>query len=515
MWLREPLLVGNTLREHALRDPQKIALVFEEKRLTFGELNRRVNRLTHTLAYSGIGLGDKVAILAGNCPEYVEVFLANAKIGAVTVPLSPELKEEELCYILNHSDSTILLLGQEFRNRAASLLPRVVKVKTCLLLGEKGTDSKNMLSYEEVLSPASDQEPEVSFSENHPHAIFYTSGSKGFPKGVVRSHRADVLAFLYGSLEFGLRGEDLCLCSAPLHRAGPSLMALMSLYSGATVCLMEAFSPTQALRIIQQEGVTFSFLLPSLLDGMRSLPKDELERFSVSSLRVLISSTIPLSTRTKEWILDYFADIQLYEAYGATELGFCTNLKPQDQRRKMRCVGQPSLGYQVALLDEKGRPTSAGEAGELFVKGPCLFDEYYKDPQTTRNHSRGQWFSVGDIMCCDTEGYYYIVERRPDRQPIGDDELYPSDIHRIIMSHPKVKEAAVFAVPDKAWGESLKALIVLQEGEAAGEEELIAYCQERLSTFQRLGSIELVKDLPRNASDKMLKKAFREKCWQE
>ncbi|MBI2877014.1 MAG: acyl--CoA ligase [Candidatus Tectomicrobia bacterium] len=508
------LLMGATLKQHARRYPHKTAVIFEEKGLTYQQFNGRVDRLAQSLLSLGVSPGDKIALLALNCPEVLEVYLASAKVGAVAVPLNGEIKDEEIRYILDHSDSRVLVLGKEFQEKAAFLRAKVAKVEAYLALGE-GPVREGLLSYERLLAEAPEREPEGILSEAQPGMIFYTSGSKGFPKGVVRSHRANVLAYLYGAIEFGLTERDICLSTCPLHRAGSALISLMPLYLGATVCLLRGFSPARALQVIQHHRVTFSLMSPEMFDALRMLSETGVKGTDVSSLRTLVSSMSPLLTRTKEWILDFFGGVQLYEAYEATELGFCTMLKPEDQRRKVRCVGQPALGCEVMILDEKGRVVSASEAGELFTRGPCLFSGYYKDPQAMADNSHEGWFSVGDIMCRDDEGYYYIVERRPDRVCVDDSEIYPSEIHRILMSHPQVREAAIFPMSSGKWGEAFQALVVLKEGEAVTQEELMAYCQERLSTFKRPHAITFVEELPRHHSGKMLKRTFREKYWRE
>ncbi|MBI2877015.1 MAG: AMP-binding protein, partial [Candidatus Tectomicrobia bacterium] len=287
----------------------------------------------------------------------------------------------------------------------------------------------------------------------------------------------------------------------------------MHIYIGGTVLIKDKFEARDALKTIQDEKVTTGFIVPTMYNLMMTLPQEELKSYDVSSMRVIISAAAPLHTKTKEWILDYFSNASLSEAYGATELGICTNLKHRDQRRKIRCVGQGVFGYEMKLLDEDGNPVKQGEPGILYATGPCMLDGYYKNPKATEENSAGPWFTVGDIVKEDEEGYYYVVDRKSDMVISGGVNIYPVEIDNCLMSHPKVADVAVIGVPDELWGESLKAFVVLRPGETCTAEELIEHCRQNLAPYKKPKSVDFVPELPRNPSGKILKRVLRDQFW--
>ena len=511
MLLMDTLLVGATLRQHAQKYPDKEAIIFEDKRLTYKEYNERVNRLSNSLFNLGLKKGDRVGILLHNCSEYMEAYFAINKTGIVGVPINYNLQSDEIEYILNHSGAAGLITGPEFLERLGAIQPKLEHLKHCVFVGQ-GCPS-NMSPYEQFLSSASPDEPEVDLKESDPNMIMYTSGTTGFPKGAMRSQRANTLVYMYSSLEFAFTEEDKTISLGPLYHAGPGFFNHMHIYIGGTVLIKDKFEAHDALATIQKEKITTGFIVPTMYNLMMQLSEEELKSYDVSSLRVIISAAAPLHTKTKDWILDYFTNGKLSEAYGATELGICTNLKHRDQRRKIRCVGQSVFGYEMKLMDEEGNPVKQGDPGMLYATGPCMLDGYYKNDKATEENSIGEWFTCGDICKEDEEGYYYVVDRKSDMVISGGVNIYPVEIDNCIMSHPKVADVAVIGIPDELWGESLHAFVVVKEGETCTEEEIVEHCKQNLAAYKKPKSIEFLPELPRNPSGKILKRILREPFW--
>jgi acyl-CoA synthetase (AMP-forming)/AMP-acid ligase II len=290
-------------------------------------------------------------------------------------------------------------------------------------------------------------------------------------------------------------------------------MCVVYLYIGATVVLMKKADPLEVLKLIHDEKITQSLIVPTLSNFILNLPEEEKSNRDLSSFRTLISATAPLLTKTKRDLLNFFKNTELYELYSASELGMVTTLRPEDQMRKTRCCGKPFIGVEIKLLDEEGKEVPIGEPGELYMKGFNTFKEYYKDQKNTENSRKGEWVSVGDIASMDDEGYYYIVDRKKDMVCSGGVCIYPSEIDDVIQQHPSVLEVAVIGVPDETWGESLKALVVLKSGEKTTEEEIIKFCKNKLSRFKIPRRIEFIPSLPKSASGKILKAELRSKHW--
>lgn len=511
MLLMDTLLVGATLRQHASKYPNKEAVIYKDKRLTYKEFNERVNQLSNGLSRLGLKKGDRVGILLMNCSEYMEAYFAVDKTGVVGVPINYNLQSDEIKYVLNHSESKGLIAGPEFLERLGAVQSDLEYLKDCVFVGQNCPSG--MTPYEQLLASASSDEPQVKLAESDPNMIMYTSGTTGFPKGAMRSQRANTLLYMYSSIEFGFTEEDKTISLGPLYHAGPGFFNHMHIYVGGSVLIKDKFEARDALKTIQDEKITTGFIVPTMYNLMMALPEDELKKYDVSSLRVVISAAAPLHTKTKEWILDYFPHASLSEAYGATELGICTNLKHRDQRRKIRSVGQSVFGYEMKLMDEEGNPTKPGEPGVLYATGPCMLDGYYKNPKATEENSVGEWFTVGDIVKEDEEGYYYVVDRKSDMVISGGVNIYPIEIDNCIMSHPKVADVAVIGVPDELWGESLKAFVVVKEGETCTEEDIVEHCKKNLAHYKKPKTVEFLPELPRNPSGKILKRILRDQYW--
>ncbi|UCD57383.1 MAG: AMP-binding protein [Candidatus Hydrogenedentota bacterium] len=509
------LIAHSGVELNAVKQPDRTAVIYNERRLTWCELNERANRVANGMMGMGLNKGDKVTVLSFNCCEMLEIYAGLNKAGLVVVPMNFRNVGKEITYQVNNSDSRAVILGEEFIDRVWPIRDQFEQVDPDKYIVIGGQTPEGAINYEDLLSGAGGSNPNIEVSEDDPSIFIYTSGTTGYPKGAVRSHRGVVLLGLYASIEYGFTESDINLCVAPLFHSAPAFFANTHLFIGAPVCVLKVFDPVAILETIERERITDFFMAPTMFNLILSLSDDEKARYDVSSVRCMISAAAPLHTSTKEAILDYFKGADLHEFYGATETGIVTNLRPCDQRRKIRCVGQPFFGVDIKLLDSEGCEVGPGMVGEIYAATPFLLKEYHKNPEATEAGTRGRYFSVGDMARCDEEGYYYIVDRAQDMIISGGTNIYPAEIEEVLHSNPNVQEAAVIGVPDEKWGESVKAIVVLKPGQTVSEQEIIEYCKERMASHKKPRSVDFVDDLPRNPSGKVLKRVIRQQYWKD
>lgn len=504
------LTVGDALLNSVRKYPGKTAILFEGRRFTYAEFNGRVNRLANALLELGLRKGDRVAVLLGNCSEIVEVLMACGKSGLVAVPVNFRFVAREIEYVLNQSGASVLIVGEEF-------IPRVEAGKGSFETVERyiavaSGPVAGMVDYERLLAMSSAAEPGVVVHESDPWYIGYTSGTTGFPKGAVLSHRARVLPALYAAVEYGLDDTDVDLMTMPLFHSNGITFTFLGLLLGNTVFIMRNFDAAAVLAAVDEHKLTYASLVPTMYSMMLALPQETRAKYDLTSMRVLISSSSPLLTKTKEDILRFFPSSELNEFYGSSEGGIVTNLKPRDQMRKTRCVGPAMFGVQVKLLDEDGREVAPGEVGELYSKGPC-FSEYHRMPEATAKAYRDGWFSAGDLARMDEDGYFYIVDRKTDMIISGGENIYPVEVEEVLARHPAVQEIAVIGIPHEKWGESVHAVVVRQESAAVTAQDIIDFCTDRLAPYKRPRSVEFAESLPKNPTGKILKRVLRAARW--
>ena len=356
----------------------------------------------------------------------------------------------------------------------------------------------------------------MDISEKDTWFQIYTSGTTGVPKGVVRSHESYIAFFLINAVEFHFSQDDKGMIIMPLYHVNSTFYGLLFLYIGATLFVGrdEGFDPVELLRVIDDEKVTFISLIPTHYHLILNVPEDVRCRFDLSSMRSFLCSSAPVRTKIKKGILKCFPNVELYEAYGSTEAGLVTILRPEDQLRKLGSMGRECLGTAVIkLLDENGDEVPAGQVGELYSRGPMMFDEYYKMPDKTKSSFRKSFFTAGDMVRRDEEGYYYIVDRKDNLIITGGEHVYPSEVEEVISQHPKVFDVAVFGVPDEKWGEAVKAAVVVKEGVTVSEEELIEFCAGNMAGYKKPKSVDfiLASEMPKTTAGKILHRKLRER----
>jgi acyl-CoA synthetase (AMP-forming)/AMP-acid ligase II len=367
-----------------------------------------------------------------------------------------------------------------------------------------------MTYYEDLIADSSPEEPYATVDENSGFLIIYTSGTSGRPKGAVLSHRSRLIMFLAQAMEYKILEDDINLTACPMCHGIGLMHALQQLVVGGAVCIMREFSAEEALRLIHVRKATNAAMVPTMYNLILSLPESTKQRYGCGSMRVLTSAGAPLPTEVKEGLIGFFHDASLIEFYGSSEVAFAIYLKPCDQLKKIRSVGKPFWGVEIKLVNDNDEEVGVNEVGEIVCKSPWLMNGYYKQG---REGFRGEWFYTGDLARRDEDGYFYIVDRRTDMIISGGENIYPAEIEEVLYSHPKIFEAAVIGIPDERWGESVKALVILMEGESTTEDEIIEFCKKRLGGFKVPRSISFLTEFPKTTSGKILKRILREEYW--
>ncbi|MCW3994440.1 MAG: AMP-binding protein, partial [Candidatus Bathyarchaeota archaeon] len=483
------------------------------------ELNARTNKLANGLLDMGLRKGDRVAVMLFNCAEFVEIYCAFAKAGLVVTPVSWRYIGREIEYVVDDSDAKAMIISKEFVDTINQLHPKFSKIdrKNYILVGE--TTSEGYVNYEDLIANSPDHKPDVKVDSKDTWAQIYTSGTTGFPKGVVRSHESYAAFFLVNAVDFGFSEKDNGMIIMPLFHVNSTFYGLLFPYIGASLFVGrdKGFDPEELLSIVDREKITFISLIPTHYSLILEVPEETRRRFDTSSLRKLLCSSAPARSKIKRRILECFPSVELYEAYGSTEAGLVTILKPEDQLRKIGSMGRECLGVDlIKLLDENGREVGIGEIGELYSRGPMMFDEYNKLPEKTEASFRGDFFSAGDLVRRDEERYYYIVDRKDNMIITGGEHVYPSEVEEVISQHPKVRDVAVVGLPDDKWGEAVTAVVVLKEGEIATEGEIIEWCRGKIAGYKKPKRVIFISysEMPRTATGKILHRELREKYGQ-
>lgn len=507
------LTFGAIMKQNSDKFREKPAVIFENKQWSYIELNHRANKIANAFLAKGYKKGDKVSVMMKNNAAYIEIIIGLAKIGVVVVPLNFRLVGSEIEYIVKNSESRGFITTEEYAKDIESLLPVLPQLDTVLIVG--GSSGGILQDYEHFFADNSNNEPDVLVNEEDTLYIGYTSGTTGKPKGVVISHRSRILTGMVAAYEYKIDESDKHIVAGPIYHAAPWIFLMMQLIVGGTIIVQESFSPEQFLHDLEHYKATNVFMAPTMYNFLVNLNSETKAKYDLNSMRVLISAGSPLPTQTKLDILEMFPNVDLHEFYGSTESAISLNIKPKDIRDKESCVGQPFPLVECLILDDDKQPVKTGEIGELFFKAPYLLDHYYNNPEATETSFWNGYFSVGDMALQDEEGYYYIVDRKKDMLISGGVNIYPREIEEVLYTHPDILDVAVIGVPDPVWGESVKAIVVPQEGVTLSEQDVIEYCNGKIASYKKPKSIDFLNELPRNPSGKILKVELRSSYWEQ
>ncbi|MGV9269020.1 acyl-CoA synthetase [Kitasatospora sp. NPDC003701] len=494
--------IGSWPARRARRSPERVALVFQDRPVSYREVHEHALRVANGLHALGVRRGDRVAYLGGNHPAFLETLFACGLLGAVAVPLNTRLATPELAHILADSGSTVLVHGPGHAEAVAGLRTGTA-VRTFVPLDGAPPAPAGDVRYRELLAAPADP---IDLPVDHPDPclIMYTSGTTGRPKGVVLTHGNVIWNCLNLLIDLDLRADEIALVQAPLfHAAALNLSCLPTLLKGGTVVLEEAFDPERALRAIERERVTFVFAVPTMYDAVAAAPG--WATADLSSLRTVLCGGAPASDRT---IRTYHErGLPFVQGYGLTESSPCATVL--DRARAVAgagTVGGANFFSDVRVVRPDGSPTADGERGEVLLQGPNVTPGYWGNPDATELALRpGGWLSTGDVAVREADGSLRIVDRVKNMIISGGENIYPAEIENVLHDHPAVAECAVFGVPDPHWGEVGRAAVVLRAGAGADEGELLAFLRRQLAGYKVPKAVRFVPALPRNALGKLLR----------
>ncbi len=510
------LTVADMVATKARLQPDRVGACDSRRSLTFRQWDKRACRLANALLGLGLRKGDRVALLAYNCVEWMELYVGLARAGLVAVPLNFRLAGPEMAYIAGNSEARAVIVQDDLVEPVASIRADLDVPDRCLVHFGAGTAPEGWSSYESLLQESSAAEPAVTVAPEDPSALMYTSGTTGRPKGAIRSHGATAVMSLVTPIDMGFTADDTALLVMPMCHANSLYFSFAFAYLGATCVIHDrkSFDPEHLLATLSASRVTFTSLVPTQYIMMLALPEAVRQKYDVTSVTRLIVSSAPARRETKLAIMEQFPASGLYEMYGSTEAGWVTLLRPEEQLTKLGSVGREWTGSgPVRLLDPAGAEVADGDVGELYSRTPYVFDGYWKDPEKTAEAFRGAWCSVGDMARRDGDGYYHLVDRKANMIISGGENIYPSEVEQVIGAHPAVMDVAVIGVPDDKWGEAVHAVVVLQAGQAATEDEVIGWCRGRIAGYKRPRSVDFIAEteMPRTATGKILHRTLRQR----
>ncbi|HEY0005508.1 MAG TPA: long-chain fatty acid--CoA ligase [Pyrinomonadaceae bacterium] len=497
----EPVNLRELLESRAQASPSKTFLFSEAdgRSYTYSEFNRAVNRAAHLLRSRGIEKGHVVSLLLPNSAEYIIAYFACFKLGALAGPINSLLKPQEIAYVISNSEARALLVGSEFLRGIEAIRAGLPDLREIIVFDDEAEATAAFASVEEM-PPAAD----ISLEDEA--IIIYTSGTTGKPKGCLLTH-GNLLANARQITNWlGFTERDRLLTIMPLfHMNAVSVTTLTPLYSAGSTVVSQRFSARRFWQMINDYQITsFGSVATMLSMLLATYPEGVPAGLQTGQLRFAMCGSAPVPAEILRRFEETF-NCLVIEGYGLSESTCRSTFNPPDQRRRPGSCGMP-IGNEMKVFDEEDREVPDGKLGEIVLRGENILKGYFKNEEATRRAFRQGWFHTGDIGYRDSEGFFYIVDRKSDMIIRGGENIYPREIDEVLYQHPSVAAAAAIGVPDQLYGEEVAAFVVLKEGTQTTEEELIAFCRERLADYKCPKTVRFVADIPKGPTGKLLKR---------
>jgi len=435
------------------------------------------------------------------------------------VPIMFRLAGPEIEYIVNRSACKSLIVEAPFVELVDSIRDKLpIPDDGYIYLGD-GPVPDGYVGYEDLLTESSPEEPDVEVDCADTWVVMFTSGTTGRPKGVLRTHESNVAQYFLNDINMGVRPTDKVMLVMPMCHINSIFYSFAYTLLSAPVFVynMVSFDPEDLLKTIADYNITFTSLVPTHYIMILALPDDIKAKYDVTCIRQLLISSAPAREDLKLAIMDHFKNAELWEAYGTTEGGLITLLRPEDQFKKLGSIGKEIYGTdRIRILDENRNETPDGEVGELFYRTPMLFKEYLNEPEKTKEAFDGEYSSAGDMVKRDEDGYYTLVDRKANMIITGGENVYPSEVESAVGAHEAIRDIAVIGIPDEKWGEAIKAVVVLNEGFEPSEaqaREILEWSKGKIAGYKRPKTIDFIEDedMPRTPTGKILHRILREK----
>jgi fatty-acyl-CoA synthase len=502
--------LGDLLRRSAARMPGKTALVFRDHSDSFAALDKAVNRAANGLAAQGVERGDRVALFTHNNRAFVVLRFALARLGAITTPVNFMLNAADVAYVLDHSGATMLIAEDALCGVARDALAELSREVPKFAIPHTGADTPG--GWEPVstlLDHPDETEIWTDLGPEDPVQMMYTSGTESRPKGALLSSGALYAQYVSCIVDGDMTADAVSLHCLPLfHCAQLDCFLSPDLYLGVTSILHDKADPAEMLSAVEAHGVTKLFCPPTVWIALLRHP--DFDKRDLSSLSAGYYGASIMPTAIIEELARRLPNMRLYNFYGQTEMApVATILRPEDQMRKLGSAGRPALNVETRVVGDDDLPLPVGEVGEIVHRSPHLISEYFNDPGKTAEAFRNGWFHSGDLGRFDEDGYLYVVDRKKDMIKTGGENVASREVEEAIFRHPDVAEVAVFGLPHPKWIEAVTAVVVAKSGASVTAEDIYAYCQEHLSHYKAPKHIEIVVELPKNASGKILKRDLR------
>ena len=509
------MILGDMYTRNARLAPNGTAFEYDGHRTTHGEFAARINRLANALYDRGVRRQDRVAILAQNCPQYIEVYGAGEVAGYITAAVNFRLAAPEIAYILNDNQPEVLVFESQYTDIVGGLRGTLSKPERYICIGPSPDWAED---YEAVLAGGSAEAPPIRAREDDTAYLIYTSGTTGRPKGAMLGHRGQVAFAAQVAMDCGIQADDVMFLVMPFYHIGAKCNQIGCAYRGASFVLHRNYEPAAIVRALETHRVTLAHLAPVMVHDLLQLP--DLASYDLSAFRLLQYASGPMPVAHIKLALEAFGPI-LMQIYGMTETGASTILYPYHHRldgsetdlRRLASAGQAPPGWDIRVIRPGGTDCEIGELGEILSLSPSVMQGYWNNSAATLEALEDGWMHTGDVGYFDEEYFLFVADRKKDMIVSGGENIYPREVEEALYAHPGVAEAAVIGIPDDRWGESVRAVVATHPGASPSAEELIEHCRTLIASYKKPKSVVFIDALPRLPNQKIDKKSLREPYW--